>query len=114
MLLTLMPRKGYYNYNITTYNYFARLVRIIECPPRREESLEVYTENMTRAVRQLPSPLTCVIIVIKQNTISGGGFQLNKVCVSQSVSISHTKRHNLLPGEEHPPGRAASCLLYHG
>ena len=59
-----------------------RLVRIIECPPRREESLEVYTENMSRAVRQLPSPLTCVIIVIKQNTISGGGFQLNKVCVS--------------------------------
>ena len=69
-------------------------MRIIECPPRREESLEVYTENMSRAVRQLPSPLTCVIIVIKQNTISGGGFQLNKVCVSQSVSISHTK---------HPP-----------
>ena len=67
-------------------SHFTRLVRIIECPPRREESLEVYTENMTRAVRQLPSPLTCVIVVIKQNTISGGGFQLNKVCVSQSVS----------------------------
>ena len=69
------------------HDTYARLVRIIECPPRREESLEVYTESMSRAVRQLPSPVTCVILVVKQNTVSGGGFQLNKVCVSNLLSV---------------------------
>ena len=55
-----------------------RLVKIIECPPRREELLEEYTENMLAAVRQLHSPITCVLVVIKQSNIGGGGFQLNK------------------------------------
>ena len=55
-----------------------KLVKIIECPPRRQELLETYTEKMSAAARQLHAPVTCVIVVIKQNTVSGGGFQLNK------------------------------------
>ena len=87
MLLALTPKRILYCYCHNDSSHFARLVRIIECPPRREESLEVYTESMSRAVRQLPSPVTCVILVVKQNTVSGGGFQLNKVCVSNLLSV---------------------------
>ena len=56
-----------------------KLVKIIECPPRRDELLEVYTEKMTSAVRQLGSPITCVIVMIKQSSVGVGGLQLNKV-----------------------------------
>ena len=55
-----------------------RLVKIVECPPRRQELLESYTERMQETVRKLHAPVTCVIVVIKQNTIGGGGFQLNR------------------------------------
>lgn len=55
-----------------------RLVKIVECPPRRQELLEAYTERMQQMVLKLHSPITCVIVVIKQNTVGGGGFQLNR------------------------------------
>ena len=55
-----------------------RLVKIIECPPRRQELLEAYTEKMQGAVRGLHAPVTCVLVVIKQAMVGGGGFQLNK------------------------------------
>merc|ERR1712013_421840 len=54
-----------------------RLARLLECPPRRQETIEEYSEAMQAAVRQFSAPITSVIVVIKQNT-GGGGFQLNK------------------------------------
>ena len=55
-----------------------RLVKILECPPRRQELLEQYSERLREAVRGFSSPVTCVLVVIKQAIMSGAGFALNR------------------------------------
>ena len=55
-----------------------RLVKILECPPRRQELLEEYSERLREAVRGFSSPVTCVLVVIKQAIMSGTGFALNR------------------------------------
>ena len=55
-----------------------RLVKILECPPRRQELLEQYSERLREAVMGFSSPVTCVLVVIKQAIMSGTGFALNR------------------------------------
>ena len=55
-----------------------RLVKILECPPRRGELLEQYSERLQEAVRGFGAPVTCVLVVIKQAIMTGTGFALNR------------------------------------
>ena len=43
-----------------------RPARLLECPPRREESTEEYSAALAAASRQLPGPVTALVVVIKQ------------------------------------------------
>jgi len=53
-------------------------IRVIECPPVREETQGDYYSAMEDAVSGLNSPIHHVIVIVKYSPLGFGGFRLDK------------------------------------